>query len=268
MTFGYIPLSRKYFHHEFWNEKRIFHRSEAWLDLIRMASYQGERIAVDNRGINLKRGELIASIRFLAHRWQWSVNRVQRFLKYLEKEGMIKKRIDQGISVISLCNYVRYNVLEKKTVGTIENDVEQDGYGMDTPLIQDEDEGDTNIKKGNKMNNASNSNELEAPKDRDLSDKPKRSWKKILDHEPAILELEKSFPQINVRYEIEKMKDWLLSKKSRKKDYLAFARNWLRKTQEDAQPKNGNSSTSNQPLRELKESGVYDGPTIQIYGNG
>jgi hypothetical protein len=51
---------------------------------------------------------------------------------------------------------------------------------------------------------------------------------KILDDETLILDLREKFPEKDVDEEIEKMKDWLASKGVTKKDYAAFARNWLR----------------------------------------
>ncbi len=54
---------------------------------------------------------------------------------------------------------------------------------------------------------------------------------KIL-NDPLILnEFEKNFPKIETLNEIEKMKDWLTAKGKRQKDYVAFARNWLRRTE-------------------------------------
>ena len=45
-------------------------------------------------------------------------------------------------------------------------------------------------------------------------------------------ELQDKFPNIPIEEEIEKMKDWLQSKGETRKDYAAFARNWLRKAKE------------------------------------
>jgi hypothetical protein len=48
-------------------------------------------------------------VRFLASRWGWGVHRVLRFLEIAEKNGEIKRRTEQGETVITLCNYDRYN---------------------------------------------------------------------------------------------------------------------------------------------------------------
>ena len=51
----------------------------------------------------------------------------------------------------------------------------------------------------------------------------------ILNKKDIIDELKKQFPNTNVNDEIDKMKDWLASKGKVQKDYVAFARNWLRR---------------------------------------
>lgn len=52
----------------------------------------------------------------------------------------------------------------------------------------------------------------------------------ILRERGMIDELKAKFPGVDVEGEIEKMLDWLDSKGMTKKDYVAFARNWLRRS--------------------------------------
>ena len=56
------------------------------------------------------------------------------------------------------------------------------------------------------------------------------STPQILDDFIFLEELQEKFPDKDVNLEIEKMKDWFASSGSKKKDYAAFARNWLRKS--------------------------------------
>lgn len=51
----------------------------------------------------------------------------------------------------------------------------------------------------------------------------------ILDNKEVREKLETQFQGVNVVEEIEKMKDWAAASGKRKKDYVAFARTWLRK---------------------------------------
>lgn len=61
-----------------------------------------------------------------------------------------------------------------------------------------------------------------------------RESKHILTSNSFIEDLKKQFPDIEVGEEIEKMKDWLAANGRVKKDYKAFARNWLRNTKPKA----------------------------------
>lgn len=118
---GYIKLSRKYFAHFLWNEKRTFSKAEAWLDLIQQVRFDGScngKKLVNGKLIEFKRGEVIASNRYLSERWQWSgPSTVKRFLDLLKLEQMIETRVEQGETIIILCNYDSYNT-EKNDVGT------------------------------------------------------------------------------------------------------------------------------------------------------
>jgi hypothetical protein len=46
------------------------------------------------------------------------------------------------------------------------------------------------------------------------------------------------FPDVDVALELDKLRDWLASKGKVQKDYVAFARNWLRRASADARIRN------------------------------
>lgn len=109
---GFIKLSRKFFTNTYWNQKRTFSLSEAWLDLIQLARFE-ERptdiILANGREISIKRGEIRASLRFLSDRWGWGVEKTKKFIdKHIEKQE-IERRTEQGESIIKLCKYDSYN---------------------------------------------------------------------------------------------------------------------------------------------------------------
>lgn len=111
---GFIKLSRKFFNNAYWNQKRTFSLSEAWLDLIQLARFE-ERptdiILPNGREISIERGEIRASLRFLSERWGWGVEKTKKFIdKHIEKQE-IERRTEQGESIIKLCNYDSYNSL-------------------------------------------------------------------------------------------------------------------------------------------------------------
>lgn len=79
-------------------------RLGAWVDLLGLARWR------DGGGLN--RGEVRASERFLAQRWNWSRDKVRRFLDELETEGAAMRILDRSAprepTTIIICNYCFY----------------------------------------------------------------------------------------------------------------------------------------------------------------
>lgn len=113
---NYIPISRKLFDNELWQEKRVFSKFEAWVDLLQTARYEKEIKTdwINNKQVSYGRGQLPSSIRFLQKRWNWgSITKVERFLKLLENKDMVVLEKGQGQFVITICKYDTYNPLKK-----------------------------------------------------------------------------------------------------------------------------------------------------------
>lgn len=106
---GYIKLSRKFFAHRFWEGKKVFDFADAWLDLIQMASWKDREQQIGYEKIEVPRGSVVASFRYLAKRWSWSTSKIERFLDMLKNETMIETQKKTGITIISLCKYEQYN---------------------------------------------------------------------------------------------------------------------------------------------------------------
>lgn len=108
---GFLRLSRKYFKHSFWTENRVFSPAEAWLDIIQHARFDSkpEKLLIRMKMIVINRGELRASVRFLALRWSWSKDKVSRFLNLLEQDTMISREMRHGEPVITVLNYNNFN---------------------------------------------------------------------------------------------------------------------------------------------------------------
>jgi hypothetical protein len=85
---GYTKLWRKIWKNEWLVQPgHEFTRLEAWLDLV-------NNLATGTDTNELKRGELVASDRFLAKRWSWSKSRVRRFMADLVSMEMLKNSAD------------------------------------------------------------------------------------------------------------------------------------------------------------------------------
>jgi hypothetical protein len=112
MTRGYVLIARGILSHPRFKPLGPYSRAEAWLWLIEAASFRDRSVAAfagrQRKMPPIARGELSYSVRYLAEAWQWSLNRVVRFLGELRTDGSIETRTDTGQTVISLCNYETY----------------------------------------------------------------------------------------------------------------------------------------------------------------
>lgn len=93
-------------HPSFANEP--FTEREAWQWLFGEASFKTRTKRIGSVVLQLTRGQIAASLRFMADKWQWSEPRVRRFLKRLKSDAMIDAATDAGITVITICNYNKY----------------------------------------------------------------------------------------------------------------------------------------------------------------
>lgn len=112
MSEGFIKLNRKYFDNFLWNEPRIYSKAEAWLDLIGSARFEASTEFVNGRVIDIQRGEIPVSRRFLEKRWGWGCTKVTNFLEILTKQGMINQRQYQEQTILILCRYDYYNDIQ------------------------------------------------------------------------------------------------------------------------------------------------------------
>jgi len=128
---GTVCIARDLFTHDFFQKEPLTER-EAWVWLIMEASWKPRRKRMGKAIVTANRGEVVASIRFMATAWNWSNSRVQRYLKRLQDEEMIQQKIDTGTTHLTICNYDKF---------------QYGGEETDTEAIQKRYTSDTNYKK-------------------------------------------------------------------------------------------------------------------------
>ncbi|WBV60268.1 hypothetical protein PFY12_14665 [Chryseobacterium camelliae] len=106
---GFIKLNRGFFDNFLWNEARTYSKAEAWLDLIQLARFEASTEIIGGKVIELQKGEIPASRRFLELRWNWGSTKVSNFLKILVDFNMIKQSVKCGQTTILLVNFNVYN---------------------------------------------------------------------------------------------------------------------------------------------------------------
>jgi hypothetical protein len=105
MRHGYILLSRRLLTHPLCGEHNLEYHG-AWVALLQRANYAEVQFYEGSHLRTVKRGQVLASVRYLADIWKWSPGKVQRFIKLLVKEGMVKRiKTESGTNLLEICNY-------------------------------------------------------------------------------------------------------------------------------------------------------------------
>ncbi|MCM1075988.1 MAG: hypothetical protein NC411_01345 [Bacteroides sp.] len=118
---GWIKISRELPNHWIWKDAD---RLKWWLDLLFMASWEDTKQLVGSRLIEIKRGQLIASISFLSKRWGVGHNTVISFLKVLQEEKMIEKTSEKNVSTVTILNFDKFQAADNLLCGITINESE------------------------------------------------------------------------------------------------------------------------------------------------
>ena len=105
---GLFWVDRGVWEHPILTDRRPFSRREAWLWMISEAAYLPRQFRVGGQTIELKRGQLAHSIRYIADKWRWPKSNVARFFDCLKTGTMIETESGTGVNIITICNYDKY----------------------------------------------------------------------------------------------------------------------------------------------------------------
>ena len=106
---GWIKIFRRVIEHpDYFAEP--FTRMSAWIDLLLMANYANGYIRSRGVRVEVKVGQIVTSTVSLAQRWKWSRGKVQRYLDELENAQQIEQQKSNLCTLISICNYDKYQV--------------------------------------------------------------------------------------------------------------------------------------------------------------
>lgn len=119
---GVFAVDRGVFDHPLFATGEPFSRREAWLWLVAEAAWKPRQVNRNGVIIDLQRGQLAHSIRFMAEAWGWSKSAVDRFLARLKTGTMIGTEAGTGAIVITICKYDAYQRL-----GLPDRDSNRDG---------------------------------------------------------------------------------------------------------------------------------------------
>lgn len=177
-----------------------------------MAAWQPTRVRYKERVVNLGRGDLAISVRDFAQKWGWSRGRVEKFLKRLEKEDMVKTGGKTGVNVITICNYDKYQASEDREK---------------TPASQDrrhrEDTGKTQNNEGNEVKERNNTDR--ARENRKGETELEEDWQP---NERAYeYGRNEGYSDDEVRWLADRFRNHWRAKRARKRDWHRTFLNWL-----------------------------------------
>ena len=110
---GWYRLHRSWQDHAVFRNE-AFSRRDAFVWLIEHACYEGAKVTAPSGVITLGRGQLSYSLRYLGGAWKWDDAKVRRFLQSLAKAQIIDAATDAGQTVITICNYDKYQATDKR----------------------------------------------------------------------------------------------------------------------------------------------------------
>jgi len=202
---GFIALHRAAFTHPILKDAERF---RAWFWLIAHAAWKSTKHNARGHTITVERGQLCAGREYLAKEWGWSPSAVERFLARLETEQMIERETGQKKTVITICNYDKYQDSSGETGQTTEHKAEQKS-----------DRNRTDKEEGNKGTRETPFNppsiKMALPKD----------WEPDLT--PAAAAIVAAWPAGMLATEIEKFRDHAAAKGRRQVDWQAAFRVWI-----------------------------------------
>lgn len=178
---GFIIMQREALDHPLLKDGERF---RAWFWLIANACWKEARVDVGGRIVELERGQLCYSIRYLADAWGWPRTNVDRFLRRLEADSMLhvtrsKTGTGGGTApiIITICNYAKYQDIPTKR-----------GTASGTQPGQQRDSSGTNKNKGTREQSSPNG-ELSPLPPEDLPDwLPQDAWADFVGHRAEIKE--------------------------------------------------------------------------------
>ena len=105
---GWIKIHRKLQDCWIWQIDKPFDERSAWIDLLMSANHDEVKIPFNGELVLVERGQFITSIRKLSVKWKWNKDKVLKFLRLLESDGMITRNSDKYRTLVTIENYSIY----------------------------------------------------------------------------------------------------------------------------------------------------------------
>lgn len=128
MSGGRFMVGRSIWTHPAFKDEPFTER-EAFLWMVGKASWKPRSVRVGNYVAETERGQLAASVRFMADVWKWPKSRVGRYLERLKNRDTVKTENGTGVLVITICSYDDFQIVDEES-GTVAG--QQSGQNRDS----------------------------------------------------------------------------------------------------------------------------------------
>ena len=126
---GFIMIDRSILEDDMYFSEK-FTRMQAYIDLCLLAAFKSRSFYIRGNKVELQPMQVAKSVRDLADRWQWSVNKVRGYLYELEKGGYIDTQKTSVNQIITIKKYIVVNTQNDTQINT------QTDTQTDTPIIK------------------------------------------------------------------------------------------------------------------------------------
>ena len=182
-----------------------------WITLLLMANHKdGYSFILNNKKIELKKGQLLTGRKKLAIQTGIHESNVFRILKYLENEHQIEQQKTSKYTIITILNWDRHN------------DVEQ---------LKEQQMNNKRTTNEQQMNTYKNDKNIENIKNKDIiiNDDRISSEKLFIENKEEILLRAKELnPSKNVEVALEDFVDYIRANKTKYKDFRLAFLNWVK----------------------------------------
>lgn len=109
MSKGWIKLHRQILDSAIWNIDAPHNERDAWIEFLLMANHADKQIITRRHEcIQIKRGQFFTSVRKLADRFGWSMNRVRRYMDTLADTHMVTVDGYADGTLVTVENYAKF----------------------------------------------------------------------------------------------------------------------------------------------------------------
>ena len=130
---GFIMIDRSILEDDMYFSEK-FTRMQAYMDLCLLAAFKSRSFYIRGNKVELQPMQVAKSVRDLADRWQWSVNKVRGYLYELEKGDYIDTQKTSVNQIITIKKYIVVNTQNDTQINTQTNT--QNDTQTDTPIIK------------------------------------------------------------------------------------------------------------------------------------